>query len=306
MTSPSHTSALIYLGLLLPFAQVFGQDSSRSISCIYLSDISIKNCTNKEKQKYLSVSECKSLVPGSPYLEDMSTYEYEHDNSIPFQYWNTDNEVTVSAIFKFRDKAGVIKSNTEFCLGVGYLNSLYVYGYADSSTRDRYDTVYSSQSGLTFYLDSVSSRHSDVSLATKFFTISSAILFRTKSKSLWTVYTGIGFTWGMSIQSTTRLKYQESKGSEIYVAEGAPPAYGYYAVSRLESLVIQKNRPGFTSSIYIPIGVNCSMGKEKIWKRLNLFYEGKIGFRSFGIPEVKQFKNPFFGHALGFRFAFLS
>jgi hypothetical protein len=65
----------------------------------------------------------------------------------------------------------------------------------------------------------------------------------------------------------------------------------YYSTTEQGENIVEyfENKMNFSTSIFIPMGVDFRMGKNReFWKRLHLYYEMKPSITYTAIPELKR------------------
>src|SRR5690606_33840629 len=133
-----------------------------------------------------------------------------------------------------------------------------------------YDTLTSSQTGQVVYIDSVYTQNYSMDYVSEQLRLDGSVIFRTNPEGRWSLYAGIGFTVGLSVNATTEIYYSKYGRIETRYPNGQTShSYQYYYpgsyISKTETF---RNKTNFSVSPYIPMGVDFRIGKKReFWKR---------------------------------------
>ncbi len=177
------------------------------------------------------------------------------------------------------------RPNPELNLGMIYFSQSFQGSTFDETTMTkRIDTLTSSQSGQTIYVDSVIRKHSTMNYNADYIAIDASLIYRTTSGIRTNFYGGIGMELGYSINPVTTITSYTNKGVE--------PDFNYaYTASFYmnEDAVSEskKNKSGYTFTAYLPMGIDFKLGKRKEFlKRTSIFYEMRPYINVKNIPEL--------------------
>ncbi|HPS71757.1 MAG TPA: hypothetical protein PLM70_05860 [Bacteroidales bacterium] len=123
-----------------------------------------------------SLADFQSLVPNSVLL---NKYGATFPNSDSYAFLDCSNSTfSVLLGFKFSDKQKTrYKNNIQLRLGITYNSSTLLSYGMNSSVKIPYDTLTSSQTGETMYLDSVISRSLEMSYNSEQLRIDGSLIF---------------------------------------------------------------------------------------------------------------------------------
>jgi hypothetical protein len=129
-----------------------------------------------------------------------------------------------------------------------------------------------------------------------------SMIFRTNPLARWSLFSGIGITAGVSINSNTNIYYSKYLRTEIYESDGAVLNSSSYYHSDQSISENHKNKNGYAVSAYIPMGIDFRVGKKReFWKQIHLFYECRPGMNMTSIPELQTATTASLQHGFGLR-----
>lgn len=246
-----------------------------------------------------SLADFQLLVPNSVLLNKYST-TFPVSNSFSFQDCSN-STFSVLLGFKFSDKQKThYNNNIQLRVGITYNSSTLLSYGMNSSEKIPIDTLTSSQTGETVFIDSVISRTLEMNYNSEQLRIDGSLIFRTNPDARWSLYSGIGLTAGMSFNAKTYLFY--SKSEQIQSREPYHyNNYNNYYDGTSESEVITNNS-NFGFSAYIPLGIDFRIGKNReFWKRIHLFYEIRPNINITYIPNLKTITNSSVHQGIGLK-----
>ncbi|MFM2206212.1 MAG: hypothetical protein RL213_187 [Bacteroidota bacterium] len=151
-----------------------------------------------------------------------------------------------------------------------------------------YDTLVSSQTGESFFVDSTYYQQFDFRYGNKQLRLDINLLYRLHPEKRWTLQGGIGVTAGYSYAASTVLEYSASEGgspgwnyndSPIYMPWGYRNDRGEREVEKFDG----KN--GFGASVYVPLGIDFRVGKKReFWKPIHLYFETRPSIQLNSVP----------------------
>lgn len=240
-----------------------------------------------------TLDDFKKIAPNSSILgQDFSAYTNRwggQANSV--QFFNA--MVGIS----FKDKANnSLKSNPLLRLGISYYSgSGMSNGYGYELTKP-YDTLISSQTGSSIYIDSVYSENVTMDYKYQQVRFDGSIIFRTKPEERWSLYGGVGFSFGASINSQTSISISSSAtvSSEFQGPNGI--------INNNFVNETYRNKTNFGASVYLPLGIDFRIGKKReFWKQIHMFYELRPGVNTLSIPELGKMTSATLQQGLGIK-----
>lgn len=247
-----------------------------------------------------SLADFQKLAPQSTLLKTNLT-GYNQSGGRTF---DADAMLTILMGIHFSDKQKTAyKKGTSLRLGVSYLAGSNLVCNFNQSQNKRYDTLTSSQ-GQVIYRDSVVNRSLNMHYRSQQLRLDASLIFRTNPEARWSLYTGIGLTAGVSLNSNTDISYYTYGGLSDYDISTPNNIYTNYHSSGPTQMKTEhyRNSSSIGASVYVPMGVDFRLGrKREFWKRTHLFYEARPGVSMTNISEVGSFANATIQHGLGLR-----
>jgi hypothetical protein len=267
--------------------------SSQDDPSVVVSDFSIYFGGSTGSSEGLSEADILKLAPNAADLLLQENY----DNSDGFPDQSDSYSFRALLGLKFGQKGtGAMRDNPTLRIGISYQNSTALENYSNSSESFRIDTLVSSQTGATYYVDSTSTKNLSSRYASERLMIDASVVFRTTQAKKLTLYAGAGFSAGISFNNRTEISaYQSSfindQGTR-YDFDG----------SSVQS-VTNNNEGGYAMSAYIPLGLEFRLSKaHPLWSQIHLSYEMRPSISIFDIPELKTFTSSQFQASFGIRF----
>lgn len=209
---------LVFTQLCCGIAHVsLGQEPSASpVKRFNIHDISVTAGSLSEPNSE-TLSDFRLLAPTSALLNNDFT-GYSDNNDIQK---TTYGSLSVLLGIQFRDKdKTTYKKNPLLRLGLTYYTGTNMSNSLFKETRMRYDTLTSSQTGQSIYIDSVYRKAYGMNYYSDQIRFDGSLIYRTNPDARWTFYTGIGITAGLSIKSGTEVYYNPYTYQEAYFPNG--------------------------------------------------------------------------------------
>jgi len=205
--------------------------------------------------------------------------------------------------FQFKDQNQSYNSNPQLRVGFSYTSGSILTDYLWKDMRQPYDTLTSSQTGQIYLVDTITQESYDLNYQTDQVHLEASLIYRTKPEARWSLYGGLGFTAGVSINSFTTVDYYKSSGTSLHNADPSTYYYPvYYSSSGTYQTETHRNKTNTALSVFVPIGVDFRIArKNDFWKRMHLFYEMRPGLLFTFIPETRTVKEAFFQSVFGLR-----
>lgn len=296
------TNILSAIILLTVSFSVFGQEQPpKTIKKISIHDFYIQTGMFFERNTNGTLTDFKTLAPQSVLLNNNMT---DFSQSVGFSMTgNTMFSVMLGLQFSDKQKT-IYKANPLLRLGISYFSGTTLTGGSYKEDRKPYDTLTSTQTGQTVYIDSVTTKNYSMNYSSEQLRFDGSLIFRTNPEARWSIYTGIGITAGLSINANTDIYYSNYGRTETRYANGSTSSsYNYSSSDNSNSKTEKiKNKTNFGASTYIPMGIDIRIGKKReFWKRTHLFYELRPGINITSIPELRTITNASLQHGLGLR-----
>jgi hypothetical protein len=243
-----------------------------------------------------SLADFKKLAPGSSLLNNDWTGFHQVANAYDDTY-NMKFSALIALNFFNKEKTS-LRTNPLLRVGVTYRTGSYLNCYFEKETHVPYDTLTSSQSGQSTYIDSITRIYYDMNYIADQVRLEGSLIYRTNPQARWTLYGGVGAGIGYIINSRTEIhhgvgRYAKSINNESYYL-------GFDGdISETETI---RNRRSALCLLYLPFGFDVRLGnKREFWKQLHLFYELSPGLLITSVPELRMLVNSDFEFGFGLR-----
>jgi hypothetical protein len=275
------------------------EQKPKTIKRISVYDYHVQAGISLERNNTATYSDFEKLAPNSVLLTN-NLANYSSYNGVSL---NGNNMFSAILGLQFSDKQkSLYKSNPILRVGISYFSSTTLSSNVFNEVRKPYDTLTSNQTGQTIYIDSLITKNYSMNYTSDQLRFDGSLIFRTDSEARWSLFGGIGFTAGFSINANTYIHHNNSLRTETRNQNGNVFfAYnpGSMDVNRSERF---KNKTNFVASAYIPMGVDFRIGKKReFWKRTHLFYELRPGVNITTIPELRTITTASLQQGLGVR-----
>jgi hypothetical protein len=269
----------------------FTQNAFLAQKAISLSEFSVQNgfTTASGNQQPFGAAEFSLLAPNSSILNlDLSGFD-QYQNFVFNRGGNNRNSgIYVGLKLNNFNKNNFLRAPV-IRLGL-HQESLRITGISFyNEVRTPYDTLISTQTGNSTYVDSVSSTYIGMEYFSNKLALDAAIIFQTTDNYRFSFHSGIGFNAGLTYNNRTEINQNNSTSTISYGNNSNGSSYyssyydGYGDYQR-ESIT---NKNGFFFSAYVPLGIDLRLGKNReFWKHVNLFLESRPSINFQSIPEV--------------------
>jgi hypothetical protein len=243
---------------------------------IKLTEVSISYGIQSDFYDSLNFQDFKSIAPNSTILmKDFSTFEIISNHSIS----KLDNPfITREQRLLIGFKLSKFK-NGLFRIGLNNLKTTNQFSTsAFQSSIIGHDTVYTSQ-GTPVYIDIYRSKSLYATSNSKKILLDLSYTYSLPEEHQMVMYSGFGLNVGMSYQSKISTSYFEHVG--VAGSSSAPST----TVNNHEDL---KLKPYFSSTIYVPIGLNIKLGKKSdFMKHIHIFGEIRPAISFLNFPSTR-------------------
>jgi hypothetical protein len=247
-----------------------------------------------------NISDFKLLAPKSFLLNnnDLSGYTYDYDF-----IFNLRVLTSSMAGIKFRNKEKTgYRTNSKVRLGLSYL---FGTGFTTSIHKNEIQRLDSTinQFGYKVYNDSIYRKSYSMVYSSNQLRFEASVIFQSSSEKRWSIFGGIGFTTGASLNAHTYIFYGHSshiQRTNEWGGYDSSSSYRYFNVSEN-----YKNRNNFAFSIFAPYGIDFKIGKRsELWKHIHVYYELRPVLDYIVVPELGTISDLGLQTNLGLRFSF--
>jgi hypothetical protein len=293
--------------LLTSFFSISGQvEEGKPIKTISVNEFYILPAFLRLQQTFATPAEFKTLAPQSVLLNRDVTGLSSSSNF--FYGQNGSLSILLGVKFANKDKTAYRKSPS-LRIGITYMSSSLLNSGLYGRSNGGVDTLVSGQSGAMLYVDSLTSKFYNTEYRAQQLRLDCSLIFRTDPNMRWGLFAGIGITGGYSINATTRIDYNERKWVQYRAADEYQNTFNYFPTRNTfggySSITEEyRNKNSFTTSAYVPIGVDFRVGKKRaLLKMLHVFYELRPGINFTFVSELHTFASTSMQHGLGLKMA---
>jgi hypothetical protein len=247
-----------------------------------------------------SLDEFAKLAPQSELLlnkpEDLSL-----NSSWPLKM-NGVFSVMMGMQFRNREKTGY-KANPMLRLGLRFVSGSVMQSTYLNSTQFTYDTLVSSQSGQTIFVDSVFTTNYELNYRNTQLQFDGSLIFRTNPGNRVSIFSGFGLIAGASMNALTRIDYYRLSQSQYRNSNGnILNDYNNFSSSGLSVSERHKNQTNLALSAYVPLGIDFRLGnKGELLRQTYLFLELRPGVNFNNVPELETISTAYLQQALGIK-----
>lgn len=255
-------------------------------------------------EAYMSIGGINSMGAGLSH----GTFEKLASNSLLLaedygnyvSYYGSSNfKAGIGLQFRNKEKTG-FRNHMELRLGVAYSGYNGYSSYASNSTNTPYDTLVSQQTGNEYYIDSVHVNFASVSHTFDLLSFDASLIFRTNSEARWSLYGGLGASFGTSLYANTRV----SKGSYSYTT-GVTTGGNYSWHSSTGDYENYNNGSNTSFMVYVPVGLDFRVANNnQFFNKLHFYTEVTPSFSLRNINSYETIKSPAIGINFGAYYRF--
>jgi len=296
MHSFCRNSVLLILILSAPICQA---QENKPISRIHLSDIFLQTGLSGSINQNESINSMNVLAPKSEILQSFTGANSSTNDFI----YGANAFSSIQLGLSFRNKAkSDYKTNPLLRIGIMYVSNNSVSARSNAEIRQPFDTLTSSQTNQSIYVDSITNRYYSIEYTSQQIRLDASLLFRSNQTARWSVMAGIGASYGISVNANTRVSYSKYGREEFIYSNGDKiRKYGEESEFRSETF---NNKMNSGYSFYVPMGVDFRIGKNReFWKHAHLFYELRPGIDINVIPELQTYRSMNIQQGIGLRVA---
>lgn len=280
--------------LLFALFVVNGITAQENTPKIRLSEFHFQNGIVFNSNQRFGVMDFKRLAPNSELLaQDLSSFYGNNDFFDNFP--NSSNYTSIQLGLTFHSKP-----NPLWRIGISHVVLGDISKDFSRYTTLPYDTLTSSQTGEQYFLDSIYDEGLSMRYSAQQLRLETSLIFRTDPLKRWSLYAGVGMTFGISYMATTTIDYRISSSLS------SSNFQSYYSTNDYqEKQEYFMNETNWSSSFFIPMGVDFCLGKKReFWKRMHVYYEMKPSITYTSIPELKRITNVNMINSFGLKVSF--
>lgn len=200
------------------------------------------------------------------------------------------------------DKKKNICRNPKFKTGISYFSIDGVTHAFPETVRKPYDTLISTQTGETIFIDSITTRTSFITYNSEQLRLDASVIYRTNPEARWIFFAGAGIAAGWAFNTFASVNATVNRNTQ-----NADNSLGYFAYTNTDidfTTELFSSRKGFGASAGIPMGIDWRVGrKHEFWKQVHIYYEFRPGINLTSIPELTTIIKAGMQHGFGFRFS---
>ena len=264
---------------------LFAQEEKPAVSRVEFNSISFSIGAFASAESFSNnISDFQKLAPNSSILkEDLTKFEtnefYSTVNTGPVFSFNTS--------FSVKNKKGEeSKYHPTFRIGLSYSQQTLMSRDIYDSEVFRVDTLQSTSSGKTYYVDSIDTENYYMEHSSEQVYLDGAFLISSNPASRLKFYGGVGFSVGFSLNSQTLI----TNSRDNYVESGASTNSNYnfnspYGGDFKEELFL--NDEGIRALVSVPIGVELRFSvKDNAWRNCKVYVEARPSLSYASIPSL--------------------
>ncbi|MCK9254943.1 MAG: hypothetical protein GX793_06995 [Bacteroidales bacterium] len=281
------TQSLLFVFFLISTVLFSQNDEIDSYKTARISDVNFQVAYFTEEKTSGNIQDFILLAPNSDLLKiDFSDY-----NKIMRTYLSEQTCFSINLGLQFVDKSKLnYRKNPNLRLGLTYFsgtNSRQAYSKKDYTTID---SLYFLNTDYVGVVDSINYKTIDLKHYSEQLHLDFAVLFRTKPEARWSLYTGLGLSAGISVNTKVEISFSEStsvQASSLQLGFMHLNPETYLDSMPINQDEIHKTKLFFAISGYIPLGIDFRIGKKRdFWKHTHLFYELRPSLNYSFSPEI--------------------
>lgn len=292
---------------LLMFLVVINSINAQQTSFFKINQASIQPFISQGLSHFMTNDEFQVLTDGNHGLPQDLLSSIGTENGHYFGWYGHSNiglNANVGLQIRSNETEGYRK-NVFLRAGLQFHNVNISSNSARVEYKKRVDTLTSNSDGSVTYVDSTERRSTNYSKKAEMLNVDAALIFHTNQEQQWSLFGGVGLTFGASLSSYTEVYYNKENNFELNGQYGWNNS-NYYPFSGWNSEYKRfNNKTNLTGIIYLPMGVDMRLGNHKdFWKRLHVFYEFRPSLMFHHTPEIGTINAFTLSHGLGLNIRF--
>jgi len=233
-----------------------------------------------QTEKMAPLSDFQKLLPNSTILkQSFDGYQVSAGGTA----FNPSFTINLG-INKYNAEKDSYKFGPEYRIGFSYNSANIMNANYYKEEKKRIDTLTSSQTGYTVYADSVTRKNCSMSIFSQQIKLDASLIFRMNPEARWSLYGGIGFNLGTSLNAYATVNYYEY--STVKIADEVNYSYSGLQKSNVNEYIQLKNH--IVGSVYFPLGFDYRLAnKSEFFKRIHLFGEFRPFINQTEVAELE-------------------
>ena len=208
MKSKIYLSIAVSFLSITTFSQELPKEKSKKVT---ISEFHLQNGFLTNSMIRGSLNDFNALAPSSSLLKnDFSDFNESFEMG---RMSNSYHAFYLGLRFNNQEKNNFL-DNPVLRLGINYASSNSLSAHYSQEIRTPYDTLVSSQTGESFYVDSVHLKNYHMGQKMDQLRIDAALVFQTNQDLRFSFFAGIGISAGMSLKSEIEINYDQSNTIE--------------------------------------------------------------------------------------------
>ncbi len=278
-------TGIVLFSVTLASAQETLEENAKKPKKIAIKEVYLSSGFLMERTQSISLENFRNIAPSSVLLSnDFSDY-----NNLPGHSTSSNSIVALSMGIKFNNNEETSNNNgPTLRIGFNYASNYTYYLSYYKEERKPYDTLVSTQTGQTYYVDSVTNKNYRMSYTTNQLRLETSLIFHTEGNSRWSLFGGLGISAGLSFNNKTSIQYFENGNTSTYYGGSNADFYTGYPYNHSSARTNEnfKNKSGVSAYVFFPMGVDFRIGKNNaFWQKVHFFYELRPSFTFNSMPE---------------------
>lgn len=279
--------------LILTLFVINGLKAQEDAAKIRVTEFHFQNGIVFNSVQHFGLADYKILAPNSELLvNDFS--DFQANDFFIFNGPSSSSYQSIQLGLTFKSNP-----NPLWRIGISHISLGDISKGLSKSTIVPYDTLTSSQTGQQYFLDSTYAENYNMNYSSQQLRLETSLIYRTNPENRWSVYAGIGLSFGLSYNASTTINYNSFSYSSSY-----DQSYNYSNLGQ-DKREYFENKSNWSTSVFVPMGIDFRLGKKReFWKRLHLYHEMKPSITYTTIPDVKRLTNVNMINSLGLKVSF--
>ena len=251
-----------------------------------------------ESMYAVGIEQWRTLAPGSALLaDDLSDHIYDNRRDLNLSRAGL---FAASISFRLGGPARVKRSGAYLRAGFAFQQHAGNDLRLRKETRVPFDTLISSQTGTSTFIDSLTISSYDLSHEYSQLALDGSVIFMKEFPKRWTLYGGGGVQVGFAFDGRAQVRHSVERRTDPRIVSIGPLGGSSDAIATEQEEFGTKDDLCF--ALYTPLGVTHRLGKKRaFWRALNLCYELRPTFSVGGVPELDPGARVVVGQYFGLR-----
>jgi hypothetical protein len=241
---------LLALLLTTSLLQVHAQQASNQAKKLQLTEVGVATGIGPSVFGPFQQYNLEAFLPGSTILADPLKWP-----GTSFSTGGYDAQLSAWGGFSVKGKKQPVLR-----LGLTYSAGQPWSQWSSRETRFTFDSLRSTNSNLTYFLDSIVSQQSKIIHLTQHLRLDLALVWHTNNKGAFGFFAGMGSQFGMSVLARTNITFTEIKEEQIRQSHDPSNFRNFTGRSIRSESESFKNGAQWVSSLYLPLGMSIRLG----------------------------------------------